>query len=257
MREGNRLLVVEDRSTAIADAVAMQNRIHSEFKIFSEQMELPSLVPLHHLAGEHESRTAHVARGAENHTRVRQESRFTDEPQRRTRRHPVIRQIHRITVAGQNLESGAERLVHFLEVVLVQLVIGIEHEVGLIIIGRTDVEHMPQQIRQRISLANQFKIVAFHHMAAQRPHHVGGVVGAVVGHQPDVDEVGRVGLIANRPNKVADHFFFVARGDQHGIPVGHRGVGEAHGLGEQGHHDTQSLIYHAGTTDDYQKNIEY
>ena len=55
---------------------------------------------------------------------------------------------------------------------LVQLVIGIEHEVGLIIIGHTDVEHMPQQIRQRISLANQFKIVAFHHMAAQRPHHV-------------------------------------------------------------------------------------
>ena len=50
---------------------------------------------------------------------------------------------------------------------LVELVVGVEHEVGLIVVGHTGVEHVSQQMGQRIPFADQFEVVAFDHVAAQ------------------------------------------------------------------------------------------
>lgn len=111
---------------------------------------------------------------------------------------------------------------------------------------------MVQQIGQRISLANQLKVMPLNHMASTGTHHFSGVVGAVIRHQPDINEAGGIGLRLNRVDEIADDVLLVARGDQHGITVGHGRVGETHGLGKQGHHNAQSLIHHARSTDDHQ-----
>ena len=74
MREGDGLLVVQDRGAAIADAIAVQHGVHGEFKVFGQQMELPPVIAAHDLLREHEAGAADVAAVAEPHARGAQES---------------------------------------------------------------------------------------------------------------------------------------------------------------------------------------
>ena len=194
---------------------------------------------------------------AEPHARGRQESRFTDEPQCRTGRDPIVGQIHGIAVAGENLETRLERLVHLFDVMLVELVVGIEHEERIVRVGCTGIVHLIEQIRQRVAFAHKLLVEAFDHMAAHIARHFGGIVGAIVGDKPNVDQFGRVGLRLDAGNEVADDVRLVSCGNQHRVTLVHRRVGKFDRLGEQGDENAHRLIDHPCATDDDQQNVKY
>ena len=195
--------------------------------------------------------------GAEDHARIVQESRLADEPQGRTGRHPVVGQIDRIAVAGQDAETGLEGLVHLLDVMTVEPVVGVEHEIGIVVVGHTRVNHGAQQVRQRVSLADQLRVVAFDDMASHLADDFGGAIGTVVGHQPDIDQLARIGLVVQRVDEVADDVLLVARGDQHGVALVHRRVREVHRLGEQRHDDADGLVDDADAAHHHHKHVDY
>ena len=94
-------------------------------------------------------------------------------------------------------------------------------------------------------------------MAAHAARHFGGGIGAVVGHQPNIDELLRIGLRLDAGDEIADDVLLIACGDQHGIPLVHRGFGEPDRLGEQGDENAHRLIDHARAADDDQDYVQY
>ena len=198
-----------------------------------------------------------MAAVAEPHAGGGNEARFADEPQRGTGRHPIVGQVHGIAVAGEDFETGLEALVHFLDVVLVEFVVGIEHEKGVIRVGCARLVHLVEQIGQRVAFTDLLLVESFDDVASHVSGHFGGVVGAVVGHQPDVDELARIGLRMQAVDEVADDVRFVSRGNQHRVPFVHRRFGELDRLGEQRDDDADRLVEHAGAAQNHQHDIKY
>lgn len=169
----------------------------------------------------------------------------------------IVGQVHGIAVAGEDFETGLEALVHFLDVVLVEFVVGIEHEKGVIRVGCARLVHLVEQIGQRVAFADLLLVESFDDVASHVSGHFGGVVGAVVGHQPDVDELARIGLRMQAVDEVADDVRFVSRGNQHRVPFVHRRFGELDRLGEQRDDDADRLVEHAGAAQNHQHDIKY
>ena len=150
-----------------------------------------------------------------------------------------------------------ERLVHLGNIVRVEPVIGVEDEERVVPLRVPGGLHAVQQVGQRVAFADLLLVEPFDDMAAAAAGHVGGVVGAVVRHQPDVDQIGRVGLRVNRIDEIADDVRLVARGDQHREALIHRRLREAHRFAEQGDQDAHALIQQSRGTDNGQQNIQY
>ena len=173
-----------------------------------------------------------MAAVTEPHARGAHESGFANEPQCRTGAHPVLRKVHRIAVARQNAETGLVGLVHLLEVMLVEAVVGIEHEERIVLVGGLRIDHRVEQVRQCIALAHLLLVEPFHHMAAEVAGELRRTIVAVVGHEPDVDELAGIALRLDVTNEVTHHLFLVSRGDEHRVPLVHRGGRECDRLGE-------------------------
>ena len=140
---------------------------------------------------------------------------------------------------------------------LVKLVVGIEHEKGVIRVGCARLVHLVEQIGQRVAFADLLLVESFDDVASHVSGHFSGVVGAVVGHQPDVDELARIGLRMQAVDEVADDVRFVSRGNQHRVPFVHRRFGELDRLGEQRDDDADRLVEHAGAAQNHQHDIKY
>ena len=82
-----------------------------------------------------------------------------------------------------------ERLVHFLDVMLVETVVRVKYEERVIAVGHAFADHMVQQIAQRVAFADLLLVEAFDDMASHVTHQPCGVVGAVVRHQPDIHQL--------------------------------------------------------------------
>ena len=140
---------------------------------------------------------------------------------------------------------------------LVELVVGIEHEERVVQVGCAGFVHLVKQIRQCVALAHKFLVEAFDHMAAHVARHFGGIVGAIVGNEPNVDQIARVRLRLDAGNEVADDFRLVSCGNQHRVMLVHRRVGKFDRLGEQGDENAHRLIDHTCAADDDQQNVKY
>ncbi len=197
-----------------------------------------------------------MAAVAEPHARGAQEARFADEPQRGTRRHPVFGKVHRIAVACEDAEAGLEALVHLFEVMLVEPVVGVKHKERVIGVGRARFNHRVEQVGERVTFADLRRVKPLDHVAAQVAHHLRGGIGAVVRHDPDVDEVGRVGLQLDVADQIADHRLLVARRDQHGVAFVHWGRREDDRFGEQRDENAQGLIAHAHAAYDDEQDVK-
>ena len=140
---------------------------------------------------------------------------------------------------------------------LVKLVVGIKHEERVVWIGRAGFVHLVKQIRQCVAFAHELLVETLDHMASHIACHFGGIVGAIVGNEPNVDQLARVRLRLDAGNEVTDDVRFVSCGNQHRIPLVHRRLWESDRFGEQRDKNAYRLIDHACAADNDQQNVKY
>ena len=256
LRERHRLLVIQHGLAAVADLVAMHDRVHRELKVLGQQVELPTTVAFHDFAREQEAGASHVAAGAEDVARAVEEPGFTHEPQGGAGGHPVVGEVHGIAVARQRIEPCVERLVHLRHVMLVEQIVGVEHDVGVIFLGGAAALDVIEQIGERIAFAHLLLVEALDHMASHAATHLGGVVVAIVCHDPDVDEFARIRLVLDARDEISDDLGFIARRDKHAVVFVGRGIGIVNGLGEESSDDAHHLVGDSQEPDDSHEDVD-
>ena len=220
LAEGDGLLVVEHSGGAIADFLALNDRIDRKLHILGQQMVLPPAVLLHQLSGEQEARARDGAGGVQLQPRVVQILRLAQKPERIAGRDPVRTVVLGVAVAGNGLESQPKGLVHLRDILAVDEVVGVKDDERVAVVVRR--QDFFEHIVQRVALADKVAVLPFKHGRARRPRNLGGVVGAVVGADVDADELSRIGLRVDALDKLADHRRLVAGGDDHRNLVHHR-----------------------------------
>src|SRR5699024_6340651 len=109
---------------------------------------------------------------------------------------------------------------------------------------------MSQELVEGVALAHLYMVEALVDNSAVLPRHPGGVVGAVVGHYEDGDEVFGIVLGVDGVQEVTDDVLLIARRDQNRVAVKHGGtVGLV--LFEEGNGEIDELI---GVADDEQSS---
>ena len=94
------------------------------------------------ISRDEETRTRDCAAGVQVETRLRQELRLADEPSGVARRNPVRAVVLGVAVARQDAETSVETLVHLADVPLVEQVVGVEDEEGVVALRRALERHL-------------------------------------------------------------------------------------------------------------------
>ena len=183
-----------------------------------------------------------------------EEGGLPEEPQGVARGDPVVGVVLGVAVAGDDFVAVGEGAVHLGDVVGRQQVIGVEDEEAvkdLAIVGFD----MAQQLLEGVALADQDPVKALVDHSAVLPGHLGGVVGAVVGHYEDRDQLAGVVLGADGVQQMADDRRLIPGGDQHRVAVeGCGAVGLV--LFEEGHSQIEKLVGVADHKDGSQPEVE-
>ena len=213
------LLVVQHRVLADGDLLAPQDVVHGKLNILRQQIEPPAAALRQYPPGEQEPGAAHGGAGAQPVAGAVEIPALPQEPQGVARADPVIAEILAVAIAGDDLVTGGERLVHPLDVVRRQQVVRVEHEVAVkaLRIVRTNVL---QKEVQRVALAYVHMVEPLVHHRAVGAGDGGGAVGAVVRRHEHRDQGHVVGLGGQRIQQPGDDILLVPGGDQHRVPVG-------------------------------------
>ena len=217
--ERDGLLVVEHGRWRVADALALQDGVGGELDVLGEQMPLPAAVAFDDLRGHEEARAGNGAAGVERQASLVEELRLTQEPHGVTGGDPVAVVVLGVTVAGGCDGAVVEGLVHLAEVVHVEHVVGIEDEVGLVTVFAVVLADAGETVVERVPLADFLVVEPREDDRPRFLRHSGGVVGAVVGNDEDVDQLLRVILHADTMDEVADDRVLVARADDGSIAM--------------------------------------
>ena len=132
LAEGLGLFIKQLGVVAVSYALALQDRVDTEFDILGQQEVLPATVAFDDFAVNEESRTRDCGTGAQQRTGVLQMARFAHKPKRIARTHPACTVVFRVAIRGQDAVARAVRLVHLLDVVGAKHVIGIDDHIGIV-----------------------------------------------------------------------------------------------------------------------------
>ena len=249
LAEGGGLLVIEDGVLAVADALTGDDIGDGELDVLGEEVEVPAAPLLQNPAAEEEAGAGDGAAGLQKVAGVVEEGGLPQEPQGIAGGDPVVGVVLGVAIAGDDLIAIGEGAVHLGDVVGLQEVVGVEDHKG--------VEHaaivpldMSQELVEGVALAHLYMVEALVDNGAVFPRHPGGVVGAVVGHHEDGDEVFGIVLGVDGVQEVTDDVLLIARRDQNRVAVEHGGtVGLV--LFEEGNGEIDELI---GVADDEQSS---
>ena len=121
-------------------------------------------------------------------------------------------------------------------------VVRVEDAEGVVVHG----QKVPKGKAQHVALAAH-RLRAAQNARAGSCGHVLGIVRAVVGDDPDVEQFARIVLRKQRAHGLADHARLVARGDHRGDALLRRGGGKPAVFAEKAQHD------HAGEIDQIER----
>ena len=242
--EGDRLLVVEDCGFAVADALALEGAVGRELDVLGEQVVGPAAVLMHDLGRNQKTGAGDGTVGADEHPGEVQESGLAHEPQAVAGTDPVVGEVLGVAVAGQRLiVAGIEHFVHLIDKVGVDDVVGIKNEEA-IVAALADVGlQLMEQVAQSIALALVDGIEPFIDGSTGPTGCPGGIVGAVIGHYIDIQQLPGVVLGGQAADQLTDDLLLVAGRDHHRIPVlllGHKDPGLVQA--EQAIHQVDQLI---------------
>ena len=234
----------------------MDDGVGGELDVLGEQVPLPAARALQHVRSDEETGARHGARGVEREARLVEELGLAQEPYAVAGRYPVGGEVLGVAVAGGRLRAAVEGLVHLAEVVDVQHVVGIEHEVCLVVVVGVLVPDGLQAVIEGIALAHLLVVAAREHDGPGIAGDVGCVVGAVVGHHIHIQQLRRIALPLQACDQLPDDPLLVPGGDQHRVA----GVALRLGLGgtvrEHPEH-VEQLVGIAASERDEHAHVEY
>ena len=150
-----------------------------KLNVLRQQIEPPAMALVQYPLREQKARSAHGGAAAQTVSRAVQIAAFPQEPQGVPGADPVVAEVFAVAVAGHDLVSGGEALVHALEVVRREDVVRVEHEVAVKALRIVCTDVLQQKI-QGVALAHVHMIEALVHHRPMFPRDGGGAVGAVV-----------------------------------------------------------------------------
>jgi len=122
------------------------------------------------------------------------------------------------------MESLVKGVVHLRHVIAGDDVVGIEDEVALKRVGIL-VENAIETKVHDPALALASEVITLVNNGTGLARELRGVVGAGVGNDKDLDELGRIVLVLDGANEVGDHGLLVMRSNEEGVPVEFFGLG--------------------------------
>ena len=217
--EGDGLLVVEHRRGAVGDAHPVDDGGGGELDVLGEQVPLPAAGLLQDVGRDEEPGARHGAGGVQGQARLVEELGLAQEPHAVAGRDPVAPEVLGIAIGGGGLGTRIEGGVHLAEVVHVQHVVGVEDEVGLVVLVGILLPDGLQAPVEGVALPHLLVVVARKHNGAGLAGHLGRAVGAVIGDDEHIDELGGVVLHLDGMDEIGDDCLLVARSHHDSVAV--------------------------------------
>ena len=218
--EAGGLLVVDHSAVAVADALAADGAVNRKLDVLGEQMEGPAAIFLDHLAGQQETGAGDGAVGAQQLTGEVEEPALAQKPQGIAGGDPVGAEVFGVAVAGDGAVLAAgEGVVHLGDEVGVHQVVGVEYKEAGVLAELIRLDQLTEEIVHGVALAHLHLVEPLVDGGAGLPGDAGGVVGAVVGHHIDVQQLAGIFLLAQAGDQLADHPGLVAGADDDAVAV--------------------------------------
>ena len=128
---------------------------------------------------------------------------------------PVVAEVFGVAVAGDHLAAVGEHLVHLGNVVGVQEVVGVEDKEAVVFFVGVVLGDFTQEEFKGVALAHLGLVAAGPDHGPPGCGHGGGIVGTVIGHHKDIDQLGGVILGFDAVDELADDSGLISRGDEH------------------------------------------
>lgn len=142
-------------------------------------------------------------------------------------------EIFGVSIRGDDAVARGEGLVHALDEVGREQIVGVEDEKGVEGFQRVVALDVLNQKPERPALAGAGGVLPLIDDRAVRAAKLGGFVRAVVGDDKDRHQPGRIRLGADAVDEVGDDGLLVARRDQHGVAEALVRLGKPFGAGEK------------------------
>ena len=189
-----------------------------KLNVLCQQVELPAIGALHHLAAEQKARAGHRAAGAQKHPGVVQVPGFPDKPQGIAGGNPVVPIVFGVAVAGDHFIAVGKGPVHLLHKPAVQHVVRVKDEKAVIDLG-VILFNVQEQLLQGISLAHLFPVEPGIDHRALPPGNVRRGVGTVVGHDEHGEQTLVIGLVPYALDEIRNDRLLISGTNQNGEAV--------------------------------------
>ena len=217
-------LLVKELRRRIANTNAVNSAERGELNILGQRMELPAVHALNNASRDKVARTRYGAGRLADVARVVEKTRLAQIPSGIRCRDPRASEVLGVTIARDHMEALVKGIIHLGHVIAGDNIIGIEDKVtfkGVGILVKDTVEtkvHDP-------ALAFTGQVVSLVHDSARLARELRGVIGAGIGDDKDLDELGRIILVLDGANEVGDNGLLVVCCNKEGIPVELFGLG--------------------------------
>lgn len=174
---------------AIGDFLPAADQVGGELQILGEEEVVPPAQLFQQAVGKEEPGAGHGAAGAQVIPGAVQVLALPQKPQAIPGGDPVVAVIFGVAVAGDHPVARGEHLVHLGYVAGVQQVVGVKDKVAVVVLLGVLLLDFLQQKPQREALAHLQLILALENPGPAGRGDLRGVVGAVVRHHVNVDQI--------------------------------------------------------------------
>ena len=183
-----RVFVVGDRVRYEINRFALHDVLCRELDIFSQRESIEAVL-FEDFTADHKSRTVEGGRKTEAHLRFVHETVDGPVENRLASRYPGILRVLAFAVALGDAHAGFQRIVHALEKMRVDEVVGVKNTEGVVGIVHCEgiVEELVKRFTLRMDLA--FRVVDIRTVF---PGDTACFIGAVIGNNPDIYQLLRI-----------------------------------------------------------------
>ena len=239
--EAHRLLVVGDGVFQIGDLLAPQAALRCQFQILGQRTRIPAHIA-DEAGGKQHARAVEDSRHAQRRPATVEKAAHEPIKHAHAARDPTFAGILAVAEALADARARAQGVVGGLEKARIHQIVRIEDAEAIVI-------HFQQMLEgkaQYIALAAH-RLGAAQHARPGRRRHIFGIIRAVIGNHPYVEQLARVILRKQRAHGLADHARLVAGGNNGGDALLRRGGGKSPPFTERAQRD------YAGKIDDIER----
>lgn len=205
-------------------------------------MEGPAAVLLDDLGGHQKACARHVAVGTQQGAGEVEEPGLPQKPDGISGGDPVVPEVFGVAVAGHRVIALIEGAVHLPHKVGVHQIVRVKDKIAVIAV-LTLLLQLAEEVVHGVALALVNGVPPLVHEGSRLPGGPGGVVGAVVRHHVQVQQLLGIVLFSETVQQLADHLFLIAGGDHHRKAVEPAGLmAVLMPAQQQAHHQIKALV---------------